>query len=252
MPDAPRSFEPASLAQRLATAKDRIAAAQLPVPATIAEAMAVQAAFVAPETAAAAGYKVARSPEGVGVAGLLSPIAIAGADARPAAFRWRNGLRVEAEIGFRLAAGLPPQEGGYSRDAVIAAIGAVHLGIEVLDSRIEEGGRAPFLLFLADRLGNAGYVLGPELPRDFLDAEGRTLGVSLDGAPIFEGEAHHPAGDVLAWLVGWANETQRAENSLAAGEIVTTGSLCGALDVAAPGRVDVRLDGRWRLAVRFE
>jgi 2-keto-4-pentenoate hydratase len=76
--------------------------------------------------------------------------------------------------------------------------------------------------------------------------------VSLDGAPIFEGEAHHPAGDVLAWLVGWANETQRAENSLAAGEIVTTGSLCGALDVAAPGRVDARLDGRWRLAVRFE
>ncbi|WP_018238448.1 fumarylacetoacetate hydrolase family protein [Ensifer sp. BR816] len=245
-------FDAADLAQRFATAKDRIAAAQLPAPATIAEATAVQAAFVAPEDAPAAGYKVARSPEGISVAGRLSPIAIVGADARPAAFRWRRGVRVEAEIGFRLASSLPPRQAGYSRDEVITAIGAVHLGIEVLDSRIDEGSKAPFLLFLADRLGNAGYVLGPELPRDFLDAEGRTLGVSLDGAPIFEGEAHHPAGDVLAWLVGWANETQRAENSLAAGEIVTTGSLCGALDLAAPGRVDVRLDGRWSLAVRFE
>ncbi|AUX80680.1 MULTISPECIES: hydratase [Sinorhizobium] len=244
-------FDAADLAHRFATAKDRIAAAELPVPATIAEAIAVQVAFVAPEDGVA-GYKVARSPEGMSVAGRLSPIA-AHADAEPATFRWRNGLRVEAEIGFRLAAGLPPREAGYSRDAVIAAIGSIHLGVEVLDSRIEEGGKAPFLLFLADRLGNAGYAFGPELPREFLDgAEGRPLEVSLDGAPLFAGEAHHPASDVLAWLVGWANETERAEDTLSAGEIVTTGSLCGALDVAAPGRIDVRLDGRWSLAVRFE
>ncbi|OAP36535.1 hydratase [Sinorhizobium glycinis] len=253
MPDASRSFDPAELAQRLAAAKDRIAAAHLPVPATIAQATAVQAEFVAPENAPAAGYKVARSPEAVGVAGRLSPIAILGPDAQPVAFRWRKGLRVEAEIGFRLALSLPPREAGYSRDEVIAAIGAVHLGIEVLDSRIEEGGKAPFLLFLADRLGNAGYALGPELPRDLLDgAEGRPLEVTLDGAPLFAGEAHHPAGDVLAWLVGWANETQRAEDTLSAGEIVTTGSLCGALEVGAPGTVDVKFDGRWRLLVRFE
>ncbi|PDT51336.1 MULTISPECIES: hydratase [Sinorhizobium] len=244
-------FDAADLAHRFATAKDRIAAAELPVPATIAEAIAVQAAFAAPEDVAVAGYKVARSPEDKGVAGRLSPIAVAVPEAQPGTFRWRNGLRVEAEIAFRLAASLPPREGGYSRDAVIAAIGSIHLGVEVLDSRIEEGGKAPFLLFLADRLGNAGYAIGPELPREFLDgAEGRPLEVSLDGAPLFAGEAHHPASDVLAWLVGWANETERAEDTLSAGEIVTTGSLCGALDVAAPGRIDVRLDGRWSLPVR--
>ncbi|APG93826.1 hypothetical protein [Sinorhizobium americanum] len=245
-------FDAADLAQRFATAKDRIAAAELPVPATIAQAIAVQAAFVAPEGAAGAGYKVARSPGGMSVAGRLSPIAVH-PNAEPATFRWRNGLRVEAEIGFRLAMDLPPRKAGYSRDAVIAAIGSIHLGVEVLDSRIEEGGKAPFLLFLADRLGNAGYALGPELPREFLDgADGRPLEVSLDGARLFAGEARHPAGDVLAWLVGWANEMQRAQNTLAAGEIVTTGSLCGALDVIAPGRIDVRLDGRWSLPVRFE
>ncbi|MEY9834074.1 2-keto-4-pentenoate hydratase [Sinorhizobium fredii] len=192
-------------------------------------------------------------PEGVGVAGRLSPIAIAASDAPPAVFHWREGLRVEAEIGVRLASSLPPRQNGYSRDAVIAAIGAVHLGVEVLDSRVAEGGKAPFLLFLADRLGNAGYALGPELPRDLLHgAEGRPLDVSLGGATLFSGEAHHPAGDVLAWLVGWANERQRAEDTLAAGGIVTTGSLCGALDVASPGRLDVKLDGRWNLSVRFE
>ncbi len=253
MPHASRSFEPAHLAQRFATAKDRIAAAQLPVPDTIAEAIAVQAEFVAPDDVPAAGYKVARSPEGVGVAGRLSPIAIAGPDAQPVTFRWRKGLRVEPEIGFRLASSLPPREAGYSRDAVIAAIGAVHLGVEVLDSRIEEGGKAPFLLFLADRLGNAGYALGPELPRDLLDGvEGRSLEVSLDGASLFAGEAHHPAGDVLAWLVGWANERQRAQDTLRAGEIVTTGSLCGALEVGTPGRIEVRLDGRWNLPLRLD
>ena len=253
MQETARSFDAADLAQRFATAKDTIAAALLPLPGTLAEAIAVQAAFVAPEAAAAAGYKVARSPEGLGVAGRLSPITIAGPDDGPVSFRWRKGLRVEAEIGFRLASGLPPRETGYSRNEVIAAIDAVHLGVEVLGSRIEEGGKAPFLLFLADRLGNAGYALGPELPRDFLDGlEGRALEVLLDGTPLFTREAHHPAGDVLAWLIGWANETQRAEDTLAAGEIVTTGSLCGALDVAAPGRLDVKLDGRWSLPVLFE
>ncbi|AWI59932.1 hypothetical protein AB395_00004755 (plasmid) [Sinorhizobium fredii CCBAU 45436] len=253
MTDATRFFDAGDIARRFATATDRIAAAELPLPETIAEATAVQAAFVAPQDATAAGYKVARSPEGVGVAGHLSPIAIAASDAPPVVFRWREGLRVEAEIGVRLASSLPPRQNGYSRDEVIAAIAAVHLGVEVLDSRIAEGGKAPFLLFLADRLGNAGYALGPELPRDLLHgAEGRPLEVSLGGASLFSGEAHHPAADVLAWLIGWANEIERAEDTLAAGEIVTTGSLCGALDVASPGRLDVKLDGRWNLPVRFE
>ncbi|WP_240545085.1 fumarylacetoacetate hydrolase family protein [Sinorhizobium fredii] len=252
MTDATRLFDAADLAQRFAAAKDRIAAAELPLPETIAEATAVQAAFDAPQDGTAAGYKVARSPEGVGVAGRLSPIAITASDALPAAFRWREGLRVEAEIGFRLASSLPPRQNGYSRGEVIAAIGAVHLGVEILDSRIAEGGKAPFLLFLADRLGNAGYALGPELPRDLLDgAEGRPLEVSLDGTPLFTGEAHHPAADVLAWLIGWANEIERAEDTLSAGDIVTTGSLCGALGVASPGRLEVRLGGRWNLPVRF-
>lgn len=239
------------LAKALSAAGDRLSAADLPVPATVTEAMAVQKASCQPAPAGPVGFKVARSPEGVAVVGRLLPLAIE-TDPVPA-LPWRKGARIEVEIAVRFAAALPPRQGGYSRDEVKAAIGSVHLGIEILDSRIAEGSKGPFLLFLADRLGNAGYALGPELPKDMLETVGgNPLEVWLDGTSIHAADARHPADDVMAWLMDWANDTSRPQDTLAAGEIVTTGSLCGALDISGPGLLRAQLAKTWDMSISLE
>lgn len=249
----PEPFDPTALAGLFAAACERRPAADFPLPGTAVEAMAVQAATMGAEDGLHAGYKVALSPEGSPVSGRLRPLVEAEASS-VAQLPWRAGVRVEVEVAVRLGSALPPRPQAYSRDEVSAAIAGFHLGVEILDSRIEEGGKAPFLLFLADRLGNAGYVLGPALPRDIAAIVGdMALNVRLDGASLHSGPARHPAGDVLAWLIAWANDTERSPDTLRASQIVTTGSLCGALEVERRGLVLVTLGALGeRIAIHFE
>lgn len=242
------TFDPTTLAATLKNATARIPADSLAAPATIAEAFAVQAITTADAPAEPVGYKVARSPDGIAVTGRLLPLHIAGS----ATFPWRTGVAIEAEIAVRLAVALPPRAGGYSRDEIIKAIGGVHLGLEVLDSRLVEGSKSPYLLFLSDRLGNAGYLLGPEVPAALIDGvAGAPLEITLGDEIIFAEAAKHPAGDVLAWLTDWANREDRPEDSLAAGEIITTGSLCGAVSLAKAGLLAIRLGTEHQLTANF-
>lgn len=242
------TFDPTILATSLMQAKARVPAATLVAPLTIAEAFAVQAITMADAPAEPLGYKVARSPEGVAVTGRLLPLHVAD----DATFPWRAGVAIEAEIAIRLATALPPRAGGYTRDEVKKAVGSVHLGLEVLDSRLVEGSKSPYLLFLADQLGNAGYLLGPEVPAALVDdVAGTPLEIRLGDEIIFADAAKHPAGDVVAWLVDWANREDRPENSLAAGEIITTGSLCGAVPLAKTGLLTIKLGADHKLTAGF-
>lgn len=242
------TFDPTLLATSLMQAKARIPANTLVAPSTIAEAFAVQTITMADAPAEPVGYKVARSPDGIAVTGRLLPLHIVG----DATFPWRAGVAIEAEIAVRLATALPPRAGGYTRDEVKKAVGSVHLGLEVLDSRLVEGSKSPYLLFLSDRLGNAGYLLGPEVPSALVDdVAGTPLEVTLGDAVIFADAAKHPAGDVLAWLVDWANREDRPEGSLAAGEIITTGSLCGAVPLATSGLLTITLGTDHQLTANF-
>lgn len=242
------TFDPTTLAASLMQAKARIPADTLVAPSTIAEAFAVQAITTADAPAEPVGYKVARSPDGIAVTGRLLPLHVAG----EATFPWRSGVAIEAEVAVRLATALPPRAGGYSRDEVKKAVGSVHLGLEVLDSRLVEGSKSPYLLFLSDRLGNAGYLLGPEVPAALVDdVAGTPLEITLGDEIIFADAARHPAGDVLAWLKDWADREDRPEGSLSAGEIITTGSLCGAVPLAKAGLLAIKLDADHKLTAAF-
>ncbi len=41
---------------------------------------------------------------------------------------------------------------------------------------------------------------------------------------------------MLTWLVDYANDKLRPENSLKAGALITTGTLCGAIELASPAK----------------
>ncbi|WP_159946307.1 fumarylacetoacetate hydrolase family protein [Rhizobium sp. 18065] len=245
------SFDPQHVAAQFAAAGARIPAAEFSVPPDVSDAMAVQAIFSATLPAEPIGYKVARSPDGVAVVGRLWPLALAD-DAVVTELPWREGVKIEVEIAVTLASALPPRADGYSEAEIMAAIGSVHLGIEVLDSRIAEGGKAPYLLFLADRLGNAGYALGPTVPKSLLALNGeKQLVVRLGDTTIYAADARHPTGNVMDWLTGWASKSDRPAGSLSAGEIITTGSLCGAPVAEQPGLLTVELEGGHAMSIRL-
>lgn len=215
-----------------------------PVPADRAAAMDCQAE-VAAAVGAVAGWKVAVPPQGPVAAPLLLPLICPDGSDRP----YADGLAIEVEIACRLAADVPA---GADRRAVEAAVDSLLLGIELIRPRLADAGRAPFSVFLSDNLGNAGYVVGPDIaPGPSIDPGGRRCRVTLDGAVLFDAPAAHPQGDVLAPLVAWAAAPNDRLGGLRRGQIVTTGSLCGVVTVPGPGLLAAEIDGFGSIRIRL-
>ncbi|MCW1841044.1 fumarylacetoacetate hydrolase family protein [Prosthecomicrobium hirschii] len=206
-------------------------------PATIDAAYGCQADILAALGSGVAGWKVALPPGQGAVAAPLPSVVTVTA---PASWTWGEGLAIELEIAVRLGRDLPP--GPISRADLVAAIDGWVFGIEMVRHRLESGSAAPFPCFLADSLANEGYVVGPAVPAD-LDLSGRTCRATLDGAALVAAPAVHPQGDTLAPLVAWAAVQADRCGGLKAGQIVTTGALCGLVPVPGPGLVEATLDG---------
>ncbi len=213
------------------------------VPANREAAMAAQAASVVSLGKAVAGWKVAIGPGGIALAAPMLELHDAQASdtigCRVPALK-----AIEVEFGFRLGHDLPVRTGTpYSREDVLGCIAAIHLGVELISFRLREEAKVDPLLFLADRLGNGGYVIGPQIARAAFETaigEGaRQLRIAVDGAQRYAAGPAHPSGDPLAPLVGYANAQNDVLGGLRAGQIVTTGSLCGVIAAVPPCRLEI-------------
>ncbi|MGO7073673.1 fumarylacetoacetate hydrolase family protein [Rhizobium johnstonii] len=236
-------FDPRTVAARLHSLRQagrQEATDTFALPADLHQAMEAQNLLTAADGISSNAWKVTVSPQGQAVTAPLHPYAeaVSGAD-----IPWYPGLKFETEIAVRLGSDLPVRTGvPYSRTEVLEAISAVYLGAELLISAVKESGSVSFLLFVADRLGNSGYVLGPELEKSVVNTVGGTpLKVTHAGHTIYDGPAQHPKGDVLTWLVDYANDGLRPETSLKAGALITTGTLSGAIELTEPGEIDILL-----------
>ncbi len=243
------SFDPRALAAKLHGLRQ--AAKQEPtsafsLPADLNQAMETQNALKAEEGIASNAWKVTSSPEGQPVTAPLHPYAEAVSGATIA---WYPGLKFETEIAVRFGKDLPYRKGApYSRAEVLEAISTAYLGAELLVSAVRESGAVSFLLFLADRLGNSGYVLGPSIAKSFIDTAASTpLKVTQGSKTIYDGLAKHPKGDVVTWLLDYANDPLRPKDSLKSGALVTTGTLSGAVELTEPGEIDIRFGDSARL-----
>jgi len=215
----------------------------LDAPASIAEAAEVQAAVAKRLNANVAGWKIGYTPEGVPVAG---PIFDRFLKAAGAHFPMREAgmWGVEPEIAVRLGVDLPRRfVQRYSREDIVSAIDAVLVGIEIVASRVIDHKSANFLLFLADNIGHAGYATGPD-QRNWRDLDLAKLRVSLtiNGALLHDAVGGHPTDDPLKPLVDYANAQSDRLGGLRAGQVITTGSLCGLVTVEGPGEVAAAID----------
>ncbi len=125
----------------------------------------------------------------------------------------------EAEFAFRMGADVGPG------DDALAAVAALHLGIELPDSRFDrfEVVGAPQLA--ADAACAGRYVLGPEVP-GWRELDLSTAGTALwiNGMAAARGSGAAVLGDprtVLAWI---ADTLPRFGHRLLAGDVVTTGT----------------------------
>ncbi|WP_283192718.1 fumarylacetoacetate hydrolase family protein [Rhizobium sp. AN80A] len=244
-------FDPRALAARLSGLEksgERAQTADFVLPATLREAMDAQNFLAAEERISTHAWKVAMSPAGEAVLAPLHPYleAVSGAS-----ISWRPGMKFEAEVAVRLGQDIPVRQNGeYTREEIIDAIAECHLGAELLASSIQESGQVSFLLYLAERIGNKGYVLGPALPKSVVDTIGdTTLKVTHGGQVIYDALARHPKDDVLVWLLAYANDRLRPHTSLKKGALITTGTLCGAIELTSRGPIDIVLGNEARLSL---
>ena len=180
--------------------------------------------------------KTAVHPDGVGVA---APIYASRVGRSPDfALPAERVVGLEFEVGLVLANDIPNNP-KIAEAEVIPAIDHFFTGIEVVGTRYVDRKVASPAAGLADNMSAFGYVIGPRYSRGTAIA---SLDVTLElaGRQIYAGPAKHGFGTVLASLVAYAR-AQQPGMPLAAGTVITTGSLCGLVLTSGAGHVVGRL-----------
>lgn len=219
-------------------------ATAVPVPVDAASAMRVQTDVITKVGDKVVGWKVGFGPDGVPFAG---PMIASTVSKLPGRWAQKPGpnFRIEVEIGVRLAKDLPVRPGKpYTRSEITAAIDTVFCGIEMLWSRYADPSKLVFLQGLADSVHNGGYLLGQEKKTQEIPAtEKMVCRATLDGVDLFNGTPKHPQDDILLPLIEYASNQNDGLGGLKAGQIITTGALCGVVETAKGGKFVASLTG---------
>jgi 2-keto-4-pentenoate hydratase len=184
------------------------------------------------------GWKVAVGPGGTAVA---APLLRGSVHASGAAVPLlRDGTaRIEVELALRLSRDVP---GEVRLEELGEFVSEILVGIEVLETRY--AGEAPFPVFMADNLGNGGYVIGSGVPFSG-DRISKNLccTVKVDGSIVFDSACAHPNQDPLTPFFAAAAAPPRVLGGLKRGQIVTTGNLCGVIPISGPAQISAEVGG---------
>lgn len=185
----------------------------------------------------------------------LAPLPARGIASSPTKLRAAdfNFIGIEAEIGFKLARTLDRADRPYTRAEVLDAVASVHPIVEVVDSRFADW-RARSAIEQAADLGNHGALVVGAAANVAPDLDQRTVvaRVLVDGVERVAKTGGNAAVDVQRLLVWLANLAAKRGTALAAGDIVTTGSCTGLLEVIAGARVEAHLTTLGAVAITFE
>jgi 2-keto-4-pentenoate hydratase len=229
-------------------------------PGTRAEGYAVQAQWAAVLGQPVAGWKIAATSAAgqrhIGVSGPLAGPVFAHrirGETEPISLA-ANRMRVaECEIVFRLARALAPRDRPYERSEVLAAVGSLHPGIEVPDSRFEQFERAGEAQLIADCACTNDMVVGAAAAADTrMDTLATLLLQAATGdGRSFTGVGANVLGDPVEALVWLVNELTGVGHTLAVGQFITTGACVPPIPVV-PGDT-VAADFGWlgRVQARF-
>lgn len=221
------------------------------VPATIEDAYAIQDVTLG-RNGALAGWKVSAKPGAEPRCAVFSSRDLATSPATVDVSRMRP--EVEVEVGLTLARDLPPTDRTYGEADVLAAIGSVHLAIELISSRFVNRKAVSPLSAIADHQSCSGVFMGPAVADwqavDFATVD---MDLSFDGTSVVQKAGGAGRAEVLPWLVWLANHAAKRNGGLRAGQVIITGARLG--PAPAPGvrsvvatskvlgRIELTLDG---------
>ena len=204
-------------------------------PATLAEGHAIQDAFATQWGAPVAGWKIgATSAGGRVMLGIDGPIygrlftdrIFAPGDAVPLGATAIGVM--EVELAFTFGRSLAPRDGGWTREAMMDAVEAMHVAVELPLTRFKQLGTAGAPQITADNACAGSLVLGAPIPsqlwrgRDLAEVTGR-IGVAGGEAALGTGAnvLGHPL-DALLWLV---RAVTGRGMTIPEGQLVSTGSI---------------------------
>jgi 2-keto-4-pentenoate hydratase len=228
-------------------------------PTNVEEGYAIQDAIAANHGGEVIGWKIAAtSAEGQRHIGVSEPLGgrlfarfCHGDGARLPA----HGLHMrvaEAEFCFRLARDLPPRSRNYATDEVMAAVGTLHLAIEVPDSRYEDYARIGAPQLAADDSCACFFVLGPEAAGwRAVDLAGHPVVAHKNGAVAQQGSGANVLGDPRIALTWLANDRARRGDGLKAGHVVTTGTCVKPVAIAPGDEIVADFGTLGRVNVQF-
>ena len=182
-----------------------------------------------------AGHKIAlTTPQMRAMVRLHAPIAgrlharqLVGGPARVRASAYGR-LVVEFEIGFRMAADLPPRATPHSIEQVTEAVAAAMPAFELADDRGADYATLASRAFelTADNAWNEGAVLGaPVADWRRLDLATLRAVAFVNGEAVGEGRGADSMGHPLAALQWVANHLRSRGQGLRRGDVVISGSL---------------------------
>lgn len=214
------------------------------LPATLADAYAIQDAAVALWPARIAGWKVAgiapEFRERFGAPRLAGPAFAANVlrldgDALLRFPIFAGGFAaIEAEFILRMGADAEPEDAD-DENRLAEKVAAMHGGAEIASSPFAGINELGPTSVISDFGNNAGLLVGDEIP-DWraLSLDALTSRASVNGAVVGEGSAARVAGGPLAALAFLVKALAERGRRLSAGDLVSTGMTTG-IHKLAPG-----------------
>jgi 2-keto-4-pentenoate hydratase len=166
-----------------------------------------------------------------------------------------NHMRVaEAEFAFRFGRPLSGRVEAYSVDEVLAAVASLHPAIEVPDSRYVDFTKVGAAQLIADCACACWYCIGPPVTADWRrhDLVRHAVTAHRNGAVAGSGSGANVLGDprvALTWLV---NELSAFGRSIAANDVVMTGTCVVPVTVAPGDHVRMDFGAYGDIEVSFE
>jgi len=160
--------------------------------------------------------------------------------------------RIEPEIAFVIGRDLPSRTTPYSDVEVRAAIRETRTVLELIGPRYADPAAVTYPELLADNIANYGLFVGPVVA-DGLEQSLEAFRISIDtpNRALLVRDGKHPDGHPLRPLVWLANYLASTGAGLSAGQVVTTGSYCGMLDVPLDTPLVIAFGDFARLPIQF-
>jgi len=224
------------------------------------EAYAIQAHFEAVTSKPLYGWKIAATSlagqQHINVPGPIAGRLIAEhayADGADVPFGHELLAVMEPEFAFCIGREIAPRGAPYTQDEVLADVASLHPAIELPNTRFRDITSVGAHQIAAEAACAGTFVLGPAAPNGWrdLDLSKHPVTVRINEGELLEGIGANVLDDPRAALVWLVNKVTSLGQTLAAGQVITTGTCMPPPPMSGGDRAVADFGALGRVSMRF-